>query len=390
MDTGGTANGGVNQSPIQTFSITITDPPPPPPPMVDNLAIADFANAWGTVSGTYTNTHTSNNVYQTLREEQQGGNAKKARSLLEHTWTFDVAPGATYQFRVEAYHTLNGEGDDFVFSYSTDNSSYSPMLTVTKNADNNAAQTFEFPGDVSGTLYVRVQDTDSSQGNNSLDSLYVDFMAVRTATGGIDIFPPVAPTGLGATPGNATVSLDWADNDESDLDGYNIYRSTTSGGPYTTKLNGALLGPSAYVDNSALNGTTYYYVVTAVDTTGNESAKSAQVLATPNAPGTASSLHVQSVSTTTVSIGQGSKIGRADVLVLNNLGDPVSGVTVNGIFSGSINEAASGQTGGNGSVTLQTNGSAKGGVSVSFCVSSVTGGLPYVPGDNGPGVGTCQ
>jgi hypothetical protein len=97
-----------------------------------------------------------------------------------------------------------------------------------------------------------------------------------------DITPPAAPTGLGAAAGNATVSLDWADNAEEDLAGYNIYRSTTSGSGYV-KLNSLLLSSSNYTDNSVTNGTTYYYVVTAVDTSNNESAHSSEVSAMPSA-----------------------------------------------------------------------------------------------------------
>jgi fibronectin type 3 domain-containing protein len=95
-----------------------------------------------------------------------------------------------------------------------------------------------------------------------------------------ETIPPEAPTGLAATAGNSTVSLDWDDNLESDLDGYNVYRSTTSGGPYN-KLNGSLVSSSDYIDNTASGARTYYYVVTAVDTSSNESDASDEVWATP-------------------------------------------------------------------------------------------------------------
>ena len=82
-----------------------------------------------------------------------------------------------------------------------------------------------------------------------------------------DTTPPAAPTGLGATAGNGTVSLTWTANGEPDLAGYNVYRSTTTPGRADgTPLNGGtLLTSPAYTDNTAANGTTYYYVVTAVD-----------------------------------------------------------------------------------------------------------------------------
>lgn len=98
--------------------------------------------------------------------------------------------------------------------------------------------------------------------------------------GGGDTVAPAAPTGLTATGGNSTVSLNWNDNNETDLSGYNVYRSTTSGGPYT-KLNGSLVSSSNYADNTVSGGVTYYYVVRAVDTSLNESGNSNQASATP-------------------------------------------------------------------------------------------------------------
>jgi hypothetical protein len=96
--------------------------------------------------------------------------------------------------------------------------------------------------------------------------------------------PPAAPTGLVATAGNNTVSLDWNNNGESDLAGYNVYRSTTQGTGYA-RQNSSLLTSSDYNDPNVANGTTYYYVVTAVDTGGLESGYSSEVSATPNIPG---------------------------------------------------------------------------------------------------------
>jgi fibronectin type 3 domain-containing protein len=96
----------------------------------------------------------------------------------------------------------------------------------------------------------------------------------------IDTIPPLAPTDLSATAGDRTVSLNWNDNSESDLDGYNVYRSMTSGSGYV-QINGSLLSVSNYADNSVANGTTYYYVVTAVDILSNESNDSNEVSAMP-------------------------------------------------------------------------------------------------------------
>ncbi|MES2476596.1 MAG: LamG-like jellyroll fold domain-containing protein [Verrucomicrobiota bacterium] len=90
--------------------------------------------------------------------------------------------------------------------------------------------------------------------------------------------PPAAPTGLIASAGNGSVSLNWADNTEPDLASYTVYRSTTNGSGHASIASG--LTASAYTDNTATNGTTYYYVVKAVNPDG-ESPASAQASATP-------------------------------------------------------------------------------------------------------------
>jgi fibronectin type 3 domain-containing protein len=60
--------------------------------------------------------------------------------------------------------------------------------------------------------------------------------------------------------------------------GYNVYRGTIAGGPYT-KLNSSVNVPTTYIDSSVLSGRTYYYVVTAVDSNNVESIYSNQVTA---------------------------------------------------------------------------------------------------------------
>ena len=96
-----------------------------------------------------------------------------------------------------------------------------------------------------------------------------------------DTVPPLPPVGLTATPGKRKITLTWTANVEPDLAGYNVYRSSTSGGTYT-KLNASLLTTTTYVNSGLTSGSTWFYRVTAVDTSNNESAVSATVSATAN------------------------------------------------------------------------------------------------------------
>ncbi|MCL5670044.1 MAG: IPT/TIG domain-containing protein [Acidobacteria bacterium] len=79
-----------------------------------------------------------------------------------------------------------------------------------------------------------------------------------------------------------TVSLSWTAS-TSTVSGYNVYRSSTSGGPYT-KLNSSSVPGTAYTDNNAQAGQTYFYVTTAVNSSNQESAYSNQSQTTVPSP----------------------------------------------------------------------------------------------------------
>ena len=90
--------------------------------------------------------------------------------------------------------------------------------------------------------------------------------------------PPLAatPAGLTATAGVEQVALKWTAS--ANATSYNLYRATTKGGPYTIVTN---IATTNYNDNDLVGRTTYYYVVTAVNSLAGESGNSAQVSATP-------------------------------------------------------------------------------------------------------------
>ena len=79
-----------------------------------------------------------------------------------------------------------------------------------------------------------------------------------------------------------TVTLTWT-AEASPVSGYNVYRGTVPGGPYT-QMNTALDAATNYVDNTVVSGQTYYYVTTAVNTAGVESGYSNQVVAAVPSP----------------------------------------------------------------------------------------------------------
>jgi hypothetical protein len=95
--------------------------------------------------------------------------------------------------------------------------------------------------------------------------------------------PPAAPRSLTASVVSSGIALDWADNSEPDLSGYDVYRSTTPGGPYSQVNTSRIGGGSSYTDSSASPNTAYYYVVKAADKANQLSPTSNEVTATPGA-----------------------------------------------------------------------------------------------------------
>jgi hypothetical protein len=127
----------------------------------------------------------------------------------------------------------------------------------------------------------------SNFSGNSADGIQLSEWSLISQGSGLppspsDTVPPSAPAGVVATAEAQVVTLDWADNTEPDIARYAVYRSATGGGPYDAIATGLTF--SSYSDTTVTNGTTYHYVVTASDTSLNESTNSAEAAGTPQAP----------------------------------------------------------------------------------------------------------
>ncbi|MBZ5657028.1 MAG: choice-of-anchor D domain-containing protein [Acidobacteriia bacterium] len=110
-----------------------------------------------------------------------------------------------------------------------------------------------------------------------------------TATGKVGYFSNavVSPaveqlTGVGVATGSHSADLTWQESDPNVV-GYNIYRGATHGGPYL-QINTALDPATNYTDYTVVAGTTYYYVTTAVDSVGQQSAYSNETAAAIPSP----------------------------------------------------------------------------------------------------------
>ena len=102
----------------------------------------------------------------------------------------------------------------------------------------------------------------------------------------LDRTPPSVPDSVRATSAFGEVTVAWEESPEGDLAGYNLYRSTTSFDDVSAarQVNDGLIEETSFTDQGGTAGTTYFYRVTAVDTTGNESTVSPEVQGLPREP----------------------------------------------------------------------------------------------------------
>jgi PKD repeat protein len=146
--------------------------------IVKDYATQDILVA-GTVTGTYANTFSSDNVYESILERKSGGRPPR-HSYLEHKWTVNVTGGSSVTFYVEAHQSASPDGDNFVFAYSTNDAVYTDLVTVASTTDQ--VYSAVMPSSVSGTVYVRVTDTDRTAGNDYYDEIFVDEMYIESST----------------------------------------------------------------------------------------------------------------------------------------------------------------------------------------------------------------
>jgi glycosidase len=155
---------------------------------------------------------------------------------------------------------------------------------VAVNRNETGPQTLHIP--LAGYLRNGVSFTDvlgglhaTSAGGELVVTLPALGAAILVANSGQDLTPPAKPTGLTATAGNHQVALTWSAS--AGAASYKVYRSPLSGSGY--QLVGSPTGTS-YTDTTVENGRLYYYVVTALDSAGNESGWSNEANAVPYTP----------------------------------------------------------------------------------------------------------
>lgn len=279
----------------------------------------------GTVVGSYVNTFTDDGQSEALTEVVKAGKW----SVLDHTWAFAVSGGASVEFLVQAHHSPNTEGDHFVFSYSLDNVAFTDMLVVSSTSENTGYQRFALPACTSGTVYVRVKDTDGSRGNTQLDTLWVDHMTIVTRTaGGLPGAASAPSPADGATGVGVSPELTWSPGTNAEW--HDVYFGTESTSLLLVSDNQTDL---QYAPGPLQAGTTYFWRIDEVNAMGTTTGAQWRFTTAAGAcnPETVA---VADILTATVRGPAGTSYGKAVVTVVDNCGSPVAGASVSGRFTG--------------------------------------------------------
>lgn len=164
--------------------------------------------------------------------------------------------------------TIVIDGTSYLLNYNTDNPIYKSVVFEKLNLG-------------SGEHSAEIYSNNSAYSYFGIDAIDVDEAGVLKPYNPISS-PVLAPGNLTATAGETKITLSWTAVDGTT--GYHVKRSTTAGGPYTTIVSNE--SGTTYVDTAVQNGTTYYYVLTAITANGesnpsNEASATPQVTAIP-------------------------------------------------------------------------------------------------------------
>jgi len=198
-----------------------------------------------------------------------------------------LAPNGGEVFQVGEQVNIQWTAEDSSFGanpvsiyFSSDNGA--SFDAIFSNVTNESPNSWEIPNlaTLEGLIRIVAVDSFGLAGNDTSDAVFK-----------ID-GPPVQPSGLAASLSDHVINLAWNSVDEGDMDKYHIYRSANSEVAITSEnlIDSVFIPTTVYADSNVTHGATYYYVVTAVDSLGNESIASLEV------SGTAYILQVTSVS----------------------------------------------------------------------------------------------
>jgi len=246
--------------------VTVTVDNGPPPTSVEDYASAE-STTFGTVVGSYTDTHVDGGNIEAITEEESGGKPSNRISRLSHTFTISVTGGDVVSFFVNATASDSSDGDAFTFAYSTNGSAFTDMVTVGSSAT--GYESYVLPPSTQGDVTIRVTDTNHNRGNRSLDTLWVDHMYIRSDSPGSGTAPASPSSVVASGVAMDMIDVSWTDNSTSTA-AFEIQRRVAGSGAWVF-AGSAPAGTGSFIDESLAAGTAYDYRVRAYTAAGTSS-----------------------------------------------------------------------------------------------------------------------
>jgi hypothetical protein len=342
----------------------------------------DTPVANGGIINSYTTTTDSDNVYEAIKETTSSGSPKTRYSFLEHKWRFEINGAFTsIEFYIEAYHTINSEGDNFVFAYSTNDIDYTNLLTVTKTNDDNTYQSVSLPETLSGTVYIQVKDGDRTKGNTFLDTVYIDHMYIKAIPEPADVTPPVISNVVSSEITYNSAMISWDTDEQSN----SIVNYGTTIPPPSSKSDFSMVTYHSITLTGLTAGTTYYYEVQSTDKKDNvatdDNNGNYYTFTTENLPN--NNMHVYNIDMWYEKTGKSYKI-YTTVKIIDNNNNPVNGaaVYIEATLPDNNKVLYNGITGSDGTITFMYGSTKLTGIYTSTVTNVVKDGYTYNPNDN--------
>ena len=185
--------------------------------------------------------------------------------FLKINWAKYLRKNSSIKFKLRSSDKLAQIESAPWFGPSNDTSSYYTLSSESISQIHNGNRFIQ---------YKAFFNTDIVGKSSQLYSISISYNSSDTTA-------PSAPNNISSVSGKSKINLLWNANTETDLAKYRIYRGVTSHSYNPSWTKEVLPSETSYLDTSAQNGKTYYYAITAVDSSYNESEFSLEISASP-------------------------------------------------------------------------------------------------------------
>ena len=263
-----TDDNGLTGEDVSDASFEIDGIPPADP---SNLAVehygttsvqdtADSATiSQGSVTNDYTFTQTQDDSYHEITEIRTGGPPNRGKYSLDVVYTVSISGGSSpYTLYLDSYQA---DSEAYDVRYQVNGGGYSTIGQITAGSDTDSYLSCDLSGISSGdNVDIQIVDTQEAV-EETVGILYIDHLYIESA---------------GSGSGTDDNRLTWdasSDDGNGDVVNYDIYRSSSSSGPWDTVYDSIAADGSSsysYIDSGAgsSDSTTWWYVVRAVDADG--------------------------------------------------------------------------------------------------------------------------